>query len=85
MKEKRTSAAPLVVALFILGLLLVVYIAGYVWLGEHDEASWALRRGYQHKLASDLYKPAAWIESKLRGQAVETWWMNEPDATPPPQ
>jgi len=84
MKEKRTSAAPLVVALFILGLLLVVYIAGFVWLGEYKQTSWALRRGYEHKLVSDLYKPAAWLESKLRGQTIQTWW-NEPDPTPPPQ
>ena len=78
MKEKGTSAAPLVVALFILGLL-GTYVAGYFWLGDYEETSWAITRGYQHKLVSDLYKPLAWIESKLRGEAVQTWWMNDPD------
>lgn len=79
MKDQGTSAA-IVVALFILGLLGTTYVAGYFWLGEYDVASWSMRRGYQHKLVSELYKPLAWIEGKLRGKAVETWWMNEPDS-----
>jgi len=79
MKEDRTPTASLLVVLLFVGSLLVAYVAGYFWLGDYDEASWALRRGYRHKFTSDLYKPSAWIETKLRGQAVETWWMNEPD------
>jgi len=84
MKERRSPALIAVASLF-LAVLRAAYRAGYFWLGEYEETSGLLgaeepiTRGYRSKLASEVYKPVAWIEQNLCGVTVHTWWMNDPD------
>ena len=84
MDEKRKRAAPLLVAALIVGSF-VAYLAGYFWLGEYEAdvapsgTTAVITRGYRSRWAYHAYRPAAWIESKLRGIPVGAWWTNDPD------
>jgi len=84
MKDKRAPAIIAVSALLLIALL-AAYLGGYFLLGEYEETpglsgqTVLVTRGYQSKLACDVYKPVAWIEQNLRGFAVHTWWTSDPD------
>jgi hypothetical protein len=89
MDEKRQSRlAPALIAAAVLlpGSLLVVYVAGYFWLGElsvshrngHISSSRPfpgstvdMTRNFERQWQADLYKPAAAVESRLRGVEVK--------------
>ena len=77
MREKRFSAAPLLVAALIPAVLLMIYVAGYFWLsepgivfspiGHRHEA-----RIFQQPLWSEIYRPAAMVESAVTSKDVVT-------------
>lgn len=84
MDEKRQPrlTPPLLIAAILLPIFfLALYVAGYFWLGEHTELSDQVRstpgdvivRVYPRHWIADIYRPAAHLESRIRGIPVHAW------------
>ena len=74
MQDKRSSAVAVVIALL---LLIIVcagsYVGGYSFLcTEESEASYAVLRVYRYHWLAQVFRPAAAVDSWLRGTPVET-------------
>ena len=75
--ERRSNFAPLVIAIGMLVALLGTYATGYFWLsepgivfspiGHRHEA-----RIFQQPLWSEIYRPAAMVESAVTSKDVVT-------------
>ena len=84
MKEKRTSAAaPILIALLILTVLLVPYVAGYFWLsvpvsGLGVYSRERMVRLYRSRLLAEIFRPAAMIESAVTPYIVSTGTASRP-------
>src|SRR6476660_985817 len=73
MTSRKSAAAPILAALAIV-LVSAAYVAGYFWLGrlwhiryiDHSET----RRVYPHRWQASIFRPAACIESKVRGRPI---------------
>jgi len=74
--ERRSSAAPIFVAIGLLVAMLGAYVAGYFWLcdvgyiGPLNRRS--MVRGYQSRLLAEIFRPAAMIESAVSPRDVAT-------------
>jgi hypothetical protein len=84
MKEKRASAvAPILVALLILSVLMLPYVVGYFWLSEPATglgvyARPRMVRLYQSRLLTEIFRPAAMIESAVSPYNVSTATASRP-------
>jgi hypothetical protein len=86
-KEKRTSAAaPILVALVILSVSTVPYVAGYFWLGVPADglglyARPRMVRLYPSRWLAEIFRPAAMIESAVTPYMVSTAAASRPEPT----
>lgn len=76
MDEKRTTM-PLIVGIVVVLVLLCGYVGGYFALSEpatlqHENSTPIKVRNFKYRLLATLYKPAAFVESKLTGETRET-------------
>ena len=67
------SLAPILAALALVPLLLGGYVVAYLAMGDYHEchAPPFIGRTYRQPWAPAVFKPAALVESKLRGVEVE--------------
>lgn len=79
MKQNPQRVTPIASALIMLALLLCSYVADYFWrcdyvstAGPNGEIT-GIGRGYEYQFEYLLFRPAAWIESKLRGLPVDAY------------
>ena len=72
------KSLPLILTTLILVMLLAAYVGVYVKSGTYQEwppipgfktLAW---RCYPTKLQAAIFRPAAWIESKIRGHQVDS-------------
>ena len=83
MRSRSSTAAPLLVMLAIVAVPLSAYVAGYFWLGKQAELlglgvdnfgrpyPYAIERAYPQRWMVTIYKPAGWVEEKVRGFDIE--------------
>jgi hypothetical protein len=64
MRENRTFAAPILIAVLILTALAAPYVAGYFWLSEKGMLGDGVTviRTYASKALAVVYWPAAFVE-----------------------
>jgi len=92
MTRKTSSLAPIIVLLALLAVPVALYVTGYFWLSERTDATdrtgriYGIDRCYKQDWAINLYRPAAWVETKLRGVDVELSGVEfvEDSFVPPP-
>ena len=73
MEERRPS--PILVAVTVVTALLILYIAGYFWLSNPGTITSfggpvRLARFFPNETWATIYRPAAAIESAVRGREV---------------
>jgi hypothetical protein len=92
MTSRPTSAAPLLAALAVVLVTLGTYLAGYFWLGKRSDFYSSdnfllppskIDRQYSQMWMAMIFRPAEWIEEKLRGVDAEVMWF-EPYAPSTP-
>jgi hypothetical protein len=71
MNSRPSTAAPILAVLAIVLLSLAGYVGGYFWFGEYGASPGYVLRLYRYEWLIPFYKPAAFIEEKLRGGKVE--------------
>ena len=79
MEPKSHRHTPLVMlTMLALLLLLGVYTAGYFWLGSRNDwkskatgAIVTIERSYGQRWLAILFRPAGWIEQRIRGVEVD--------------
>ena len=83
MTRRTATAAPILAMIVIAVMPLVAYVAGYFWLGRQAELvglgvdnlgrpyPYAIERSYPQRWMTTIYKPAGWIEEKVRGVDIE--------------
>ena len=83
MTSRPSTAAPIlaVLAIVLPLLLLGLYGASYLWLGEHFESDGKGYRAFKHGWQVRLFTPAAEVESWV--MAVETETVRYPSPYPP--
>jgi hypothetical protein len=86
MTSRPSTTAPILPALAIAAVPLILYVAGYFWLG--DRSDWhvdhsisllraanggpdLMRRSYPQQWLTTIYTPAGWVEEQLLGIDVE--------------
>lgn len=78
MKEKPAgSGLAIMTGLTLLLLTGAVYVVGYYALSEpaflqHEDGERFAVRNFEYELLASLYKPAAFVESRLTGKRCET-------------
>jgi hypothetical protein len=80
---RRPSAVPLLAMLAIVVVPLVAYVAGYFWMGKRMEVlglgvdnlgrpyPYSIERNYPQRWMTTIYRPAGWLEEKVRGVDIE--------------
>lgn len=76
MTARPSTAAPILAALALLLLPLGAYVGGYHGLSEYGvgygiSSNGTTYRAYSAHWQCELFKPAAWIESRLWGRHVK--------------
>ena len=76
------AAAPILAVLVIVLMTLGAYVAGYCWLADYGISPGGdyVVRLYRYQWLTCFFKPAAYVEGKLRGGTVELG-----QSTGPPQ
>ena len=74
-RERKSAAAPILVVLAILLLLICGYWGAYLGIGTYRHGGMVgtvaiTNRYYRHECAPYVFAPAAWMESKMRGTDV---------------
>jgi hypothetical protein len=71
MTSHPSTAAPILAALAIVLVTLAVYTAGYFGLGQRMDSPYnnprRVERSYSQRWLVTIFRPAAWIEQKVRG------------------
>jgi len=78
MTSRPSTAAPILTVLAIVLVTLGAYVGGYFWLGKKQEAARTICRLYPYQWQTAMFKPAGWIEKKLRGKGVYLAYERQP-------
>jgi len=77
MEERRRINAPAIACVIIVIAVFVVYVGGYFALSDGSKGATSddRRRIFSTQWLTQIYKPAARVESAITGDSVSTYWM----------
>lgn len=83
-RDRKSTAAPILIAAFCLLVPLAAYVAGYLWLGKKylyarpPATPLLLVRRYPHAWQKHFFYPASRVESLVRGIEVDAAGETDP-------
>ena len=94
MTSRPSTAAPILAVLAIVLVMLAAYVGGYFWSGERADWQVAdakggvyvvasgqpdkIERSYRNPWLAIFFKPAGFVEGRIRGVDVQTTYELEP-------